>query len=213
MTVAVYLETGAKRVFACAVDWPGWARSGRDAAAAIEALHAAGPRYAPVAAAAGLRFPADPELEVVGRLRGNATTDFGAPGAIRKADADPLTGAQAKRLVALVEASWAALDRIAAKAPEALRKGPRGGGRDRTKVLAHVLEAEREYARRLGLRAGAIDPLDRAAVTAFRRTLSTALLSASDEPAHWPRRFAARRIAWHVLDHAWEIVDRTAASA
>jgi hypothetical protein len=25
----------------------------------------------------------------------------------------------------------------------------------------------------------------------------------------WPPRYAARRIAWHVLDHAWEIEDRT----
>jgi hypothetical protein len=25
----------------------------------------------------------------------------------------------------------------------------------------------------------------------------------------WPQPYAARRIAWHVLDHAWEIEDRT----
>ena len=25
----------------------------------------------------------------------------------------------------------------------------------------------------------------------------------------WPLRYAARRFAWHVLDHAWEIEDRT----
>jgi hypothetical protein len=25
----------------------------------------------------------------------------------------------------------------------------------------------------------------------------------------WPPRYAARRIAWHVLDHAWEIEDRS----
>jgi hypothetical protein len=24
----------------------------------------------------------------------------------------------------------------------------------------------------------------------------------------WPSRYAARRIAWHALDHAWEIEDR-----
>ncbi len=213
MTEAVYLESGAKRVFACAVDWPGWARCGRDADAAIEALRAAGPRYAPIAAAAGLSFPKDPQLEVVERLTGNATTDFGAPGAIRKADAERLTGAQAKRLVAVVEASWAALDRAAAKAPEVLPKGPRGGGRDRSEVLAHVIEAERMYARGLGLRAAAVDPLDRAAAAAFRRMLSAALLTEPDEPTRWPRRFAARRIAWHVLDHAWEIADRAGSSA
>lgn len=25
----------------------------------------------------------------------------------------------------------------------------------------------------------------------------------------WPPRYAARRIAWHVLDHAWQIEDRS----
>ena len=25
----------------------------------------------------------------------------------------------------------------------------------------------------------------------------------------WPPRYAARRVAWHALDHAWEIEDRT----
>ncbi|MEP7003471.1 MAG: hypothetical protein ABI888_02940 [Chloroflexota bacterium] len=208
MTVAVYLESGAKRVFACAVDWPGWARSGQDADAALAALLASAPRYAPIAAAAGFSFPERSPLEVVERLQGNATTDFGAPGVIRKADAESLTGAHAQRLVALVEASWAALDRAAAKAPEILRKGPRGGGRDRSEIVAHVVDAERLYARGLGLRAPAVDPLDRAAVATLRRRLSAALLTEPDEPARWPRRFAARRIAWHVLDHAWEIADR-----
>ena len=27
-------------------------------------------------------------------------------------------------------------------------------------------------------------------------------------PKGWPHRYAARRIAWHVLDHAWEMEDR-----
>jgi hypothetical protein len=27
-------------------------------------------------------------------------------------------------------------------------------------------------------------------------------------PKGWPPRYAARRIAWHALDHAWEIEDR-----
>jgi len=25
----------------------------------------------------------------------------------------------------------------------------------------------------------------------------------------WPARYAVRRIVWHVLDHAWEIQDKT----
>ena len=29
------------------------------------------------------------------------------------------------------------------------------------------------------------------------------------EPKGWPQRYAAQRIAWHVLDHAWEMQDRS----
>src|SRR6266851_4757330 len=52
----VYLEVGSKRVFACAFDWPGWVRSGRDEAAALEALAAYRSRYVAVTTDAGLRL-------------------------------------------------------------------------------------------------------------------------------------------------------------
>ncbi len=34
----VYLEVGPRRIFAGAIDWPGWCRSGRDEETALEAL-------------------------------------------------------------------------------------------------------------------------------------------------------------------------------
>ncbi|MGH2773763.1 MAG: hypothetical protein ACRDIU_11590 [Actinomycetota bacterium] len=37
-TVKVFVENGSKRVFAGAVDWPGWCRSGKDEQEALEAL-------------------------------------------------------------------------------------------------------------------------------------------------------------------------------
>src|SRR6058998_1475202 len=87
---AVYLEVGSRRVFACALDWPGWARSGRTEELALEALADYAPRYAAVAEQAAIVFPADAgdELQVVERLPGSATTDFGAPDAIASGDAD-----------------------------------------------------------------------------------------------------------------------------
>lgn len=208
-TTPVYLESGGKRVFACAVDWPGWCRSGKDAQAAVLALRASAPRYRAVALAAGERFPAALTVEVVERVRGNATTDFGAPGAVRTADAQALTAAAARRVARLVDAAWAALDGAVATAPAILRKGRRGGGRDRDEIVAHVLEAERAYAARIGVRAGAIAPGDRRAVRAFRNAVRAALEASGGEPTRWPRRYAARRIAWHVLDHVWEIEDKT----
>src|SRR5260370_16412113 len=37
-TVPIYLEVGRKRVFASALDWPGWTRAGKDEKLGIEAL-------------------------------------------------------------------------------------------------------------------------------------------------------------------------------
>ena len=41
----VYLETGPKKSFACALDWPGYCRSGKTDAEALEALARYGERY------------------------------------------------------------------------------------------------------------------------------------------------------------------------
>jgi hypothetical protein len=220
---AVYLELGSKRVFACALDWPGWCRSGRTEELALEALAAYADRYAVVARQAGIAFPPAAgarapqavrgRLEVVERLPGSSKTDFGLPGEVAAADARRATAAQAERLAALVAASWAVFDRVRAGTPAELRKGPRGGGRDRDKMVDHVLGAEAAYARMLGVKhpQPAID--DQAAIDALREDLAVVLRVPSDGsppvPKGWPPRYAARRIAWHVLDHAWEMQDRS----
>jgi hypothetical protein len=210
----VYIEKGIKKVFACAYDWPGWCRSGKDEAAALESLSAFASRYAPVAKRAGQRF--DPrkagELKVVERVRGSANTDFGVPHEVAKRDTTAITAAEGKRLGALVEAAWAVFDEIAADAPRQLRKGPRGGGRDTDKIIEHVLGAEGAYVRKLGLKLPAPAPGNRKAISEFRATLLETLQKSSNgKPLvekGWPQRYAARRIAWHVLDHAWEIEDK-----
>ncbi|MBK9179752.1 MAG: hypothetical protein IPM45_09320 [Acidimicrobiales bacterium] len=211
--VAVAIEAGKRRVFASALDWPGWCRSGRDEERAVEALAAASARYAVVASTAGVRFAPGARFEVVERLPGSATTDFGAPGEVAARDLEPLTAAEARRLAALVDASWRVFDEVVAAAPAELRKGPRGGGRDRDAIAAHVVEAEVAYARKLGLRPPAPSaPGGVGATAARRRAIVEALRSARAGGATdrgWPPRYAARRIAWHVLDHAWEIEDRS----
>ena len=174
MKVRVCVESGTKKVFASALDWPGWSRSAKTEAEALAALEAYGPRYRPLAAAAGIEFPAAIELEVVERIAGDASTDFGVPRAQAAGDAEPIEETELKRLHALRDAARAYFQKVAAAAPEGLRKGPRGGGRDTSKIVAHVAEAENAYAGR-----------------------------------PWPERYAARRIAWHALDHAWEIEDRS----
>jgi hypothetical protein len=198
MPIPVYLEEGSKRVFACALDWPGWCRAGKTADQALAALKASAPRYAIVAKKAGIGFPSTVSFEVVERLPGSATTDFGAPGAIATSDRRPPTQKQADGQAALVEAAWTIFERVAAGAPAELRKGPRGGGRDRDVMVRHVMDAEVAYARKLGVRG--------------RPEILEALLAAPRRPVPergWPAAYAARRIAWHALDHAWEIQDRS----
>jgi len=159
-----------------------------------------------------VRFPARPSFRVVERVPGSATTDFGAPGAVAEAERVPPTPAEAQRLAALVRAAWATLDSVVAGAPSALRKGPRGGGRDRDAIVQHVLAAEHSYARAIGIRLGEPAPGDVEAIEACRDAITQTLRASArmDAPAtSWPGRYAARRIAWHVLDHTWEIEDRS----
>ena len=182
-TTPVYIESSRTRTFACAYDWPGWCRSGKDEASALAALAAYAPRYAAVAKRARVAFDAKPSFRVV------------------------------ERLASLVQAAWGVYDRILAGTPAELRKGPRGGGRDREKMADHVRDAEGAYVRKLGLPLAPPDRHDRRALAQFRAAIAEAVQRPSNGAAlvakGWPQRYAARRIAWHALDHAWEMQDRS----
>ena len=91
--ISVYVETGKSRTFATALAWPGWSRSGRVEAAALQTLYDYAPRYARVLESTALDFrpPSDlSALEVTLRLAGNATTDFGAPNLPLPDDTQPI---------------------------------------------------------------------------------------------------------------------------
>ena len=136
----IYCEIGQKRVIAAALDWPGWCRGGRDEAAAVAALLVYCPRYALAMAAADLPFAAPAatdDFTIVERLPGSSGTDFGAPLAIPEADSRPFDAAELARSTAILNAIWAAFDAAAESAVGvALRKGPRGGGRDLDDIVA-----------------------------------------------------------------------------
>ncbi len=207
-------EVTAKKTFVWVIDWPGWCRSGKDVALAIESLLEHRPRYALVAKEAGLDLP-DPtakQLHTLDSVTGGAGTDFGVPSLITDADQRPLTAAEAERLAGLVAAAWTVFERVAAGAPPTLRKGPRGGGRDRDKMIGHVIEADHAYAREIGLKLPTPSFEDRGAVDAERAAVLDVLRTPSDGSAiadrRWTPHYAARRIAWHALDHAWEMEDR-----
>ena len=206
----VCVEVAPKKAFASALDWPGWCRAGRDADAALAALADYADRYAEVAKTAGVAFPNRFSFEVVEQVPGGATTAFGAPEITAAAERLPVTAAAATRIASLATAAWTVFDGVVAESPAELRKGPRGGGRDRDGVVAHVIEAERSYARKIGVRHRPFHG-DQAAVEACRSEVEHVLRAArSGEPMPgWPARYFLRRAAWHVLDHVWEIEDKS----
>jgi hypothetical protein len=214
----VYVEKGSKRVFAGAIDWPGYARAGRDERDALENLAAYGPRYARVVARSrlGFRTPRDADdLVVVRRVAGASGTDFGVPEVPAPGDSEPIDDAELKRLISLLRASWRALDAAAGSARgRELATGPRGGGRSLPAILDHVRDAEGGYLARLAWKApsGADTQVVRAAVV---HALESAVRHGVEERGprggkRWVPRYFVRRVAWHALDHAWEIEDRSA---
>jgi hypothetical protein len=221
-TLPVYLELGAKRVFAGALDWPGWCLSGRDEDAALQALLDATPRYAKILKGTRLGFKAPTDLralKVVERLQGNAATDFGAANIAPAYDAQPLTAVELKRQQVIFKAVWAAFNAAAeAAAGRTLSKGPRGGGRLLDGILAHVLGAQAGYLASLGWK---IKPDEHAPLAAETERLHAAALAGlaasvrGEIPARgsrgglrWSPRYFVRRSAWHVVDHTWEIEKR-----
>lgn len=207
MKVIVSIEAAAKKAFATAADWPGWSRAGKTEELAVEALIAYAERYAPVARAAGEAFAAGSvQVDVVERSGGGSGTEFGVPSNVTEFDRRQTTAKDADRLARLVEAAWQTFESVAAAAPEELRKGPRGGGRDTSKVIEHVIAADEAYAREMGIKLKApIDEIRRAMLVALREPSDGSPLAGR----RWTARYAAHRIAWHALDHAWEIEDRS----
>jgi len=221
--IPIYLEVGARRVFACGLDWPGWSRGARSEQQAIEALLASAPRYAKAmgTSARGFGRPRTAsDLKIVERLKGDATTDFGAPGRPPKADARPLDTKETARQVKLLRAAWAAFDRTATATEGAtLRTGPRGGGRDVTKMVAHVRDADGAYLNKLGGQAPKADNFAEQMQVLREAIVEMVKLRARGEPPPpskrprdpsklWAPRTFIRRSAWHALDHTWEIEDR-----
>lgn len=220
--IKVYLEIGQTRAFAVALDWPGWCRSGRDEASALQALYGYGPRYARALQTTQLGFHAPSEasaLVVVERLTGNATTNFGAPNLALSSDTQPIDPTELQQWQVVLQACWRTFDTaVKAATGQALRKGPRGGGRDLTKIIQHVRDVDASYLTSLG---GKLKPSDEntpgQALAPIRQAILTTLIAAArgEVPARGPRggarwtpRYFVRRLAWHELDHAWEIEDR-----
>jgi hypothetical protein len=212
----VTLEVGprGKKVVAVAPDWPGLERGATTGEAAIERLHSYLPRYVKVAKLAGMdaEFAASTTVDVVEHYPGTGSTDFwGISFAFSGIDRQDMSSDELERELALMQACWAFFDEVRVRVSAELQKGPRGGGRDRDRIVRHTLGTEQDWAAKVGVPAPHGALLTGAGLQAHRDAYRTAIraLHAEGKMARtWPLRYLIRHTAYHTLDHAWEMEDK-----
>ncbi|HNJ98631.1 MAG TPA: hypothetical protein PLV13_10920 [Ilumatobacteraceae bacterium] len=222
MTVRVVIERGpkGKKAVAFAVDWPGWSRGAKTPELALETLTAYRERYRPVAVAAGLgaEFDAAGALKVVEDRVGTGSTDFWgisfSPCSLETEDVD---AGELERKITLLRGTWGYFDRVAASVSAEMRKGPRGGGRDRDQIWRHVIRNEAEqFGKQVGLRMAEGAVLAPGALEAFREDYVAAMwryrAGEGRRMRSWNLPFLVRHSAYHVMDHAWEMEDKDLSS-
>jgi len=213
--VRVMIELGKKKTVASAFDWPGWDRSAKSEEEALGVLASYRSRYARVAELAGSskEFRSTGALEVVERLAGTGMTDFyGVSAKSASPEQEQMSHDQCERKISLLRACWTYFDNVASLVSAELRKGPRGGGRDRDKIVRHVNGAEiHEFARKVGVMTALAAWQNHDDLCAHRDALCSAIRAYNARGAAartWTLQFVIRRSAYHMLDHAWEMEDR-----
>jgi hypothetical protein len=219
MAVRAVIDRGpkGKRMVTFGLDWPGWSRGAKTAHDAMGVLESYRQRYRPIADLAGMaqEFDEAGPLEVVEDKVGTGSTDFWgisfSPAAVER---EPMGDAELERALTLLRACWTFFDEVAARVSPEMRKGPRGGGRERDEIIRHVIRVESEdFARKVGIRipeGGALSP---EGLRRYRGDYLTAIraYNAGDVTKRmrsWNLPFLIRHSAYHTLDHAWEMEDR-----
>jgi hypothetical protein len=219
MPVRTVTEHGPKekKSVAYAIDWPGWSRGAKSADVALETLESYRERYRPIAELAGMagEFEAAGPLNVVEDRVGTPSVDFwGISFSPSSTEHGPMDEAELERKITLLKASWAYFDGVAARVSEEMRKGPRGGGRDRTRIIRHVIRNESEdFAKQVGLRIPEEGALSPDGLRRYRETYIAAMRAynageVEKRMRSWSLPFLIRHSAFHTLDHAWEMEDK-----
>jgi hypothetical protein len=212
----VMFEIGpkGKQVVAVAPDWPGLERGAKTGEAAMARLQAYLPRYAPVANLAGMdaEFAAIATVNVVEQYPGTGSTDFwGISFAFSDIDRQVVSSDELERELTLLRACWAFFDEVRSRVSAEMQKGPRGGGRDRDRIVRHTLRTEQDWAAKLGVRTPDGALLTDEGLRAHRAAYCDAIRAfhAQGKLARtWPLRYLIRHTAFHTLDHAWEMEDK-----
>jgi hypothetical protein len=218
MPVRIVVQRGPKenKAVAFAVDWPGWSRGAKTPELAVELLESYRDRYRPVAVTAGMaeEFDDAGALDVVADEVGPGSTDFwGISFAPSGLETEPMNDTELDRKVTLLQACWKYFDAVAARVSPEMRKGPRGGGRDRDHIIRHTIRVEsEEFAKRLGVRipeGGALTPKGlRDYRKTYVATMRTYNAGEGKRMRSWNLPFLIRHSAYHSMDHAWEMTDK-----
>lgn len=218
MSVRTVVERGpkGKKAVAFALDWPGWCRGAKTPESALELLEAYRDRYRPIAITArmGNEYASAGALRVVEDRIGTGSTDFwGISFSPCDLETEPMEPADLERRIGLLRACWAFFDGVAARVSEEMRRGPRGGGRDRTRIVRHTIRTEsEEFAKRLGLRIpeeGALSPEGLCDYReAYAATMRSYNAGEGKRMRSWNLPFLIRHSAFHTMDHAWEMEDK-----
>ena len=122
--------------------------------------------------------------------------------------------AEFDRAITLLRAAWAYFDGVAARVSPVMRRGPRGGGRDRDRIIRHVIRNESEdFAKQVGLRIPEEGALTPDGLRQHRETYVAAMRAynageVEKRMRNWSLPFLIRHSAFHTLDHAWEMEDK-----
>jgi hypothetical protein len=219
MPVRTVVERGpkGKRSVAFSLDWPGWSRGAKSSELALETLEAYRERYRPVADLAGIaaEFDAAGPLDIVEDRVGTGSTDFwGISFSPSSAEQEPMDEAELERGITLLQACWEFFDGVAARVSPEMRKGPRGGGRDRNRIIRHTIRTESEdFAKKVGIRIPEEAALTPDGLRQHRETYVAAMraYNAGEIKGNmrtWTLPFLIRHSAFHNLDHAWEMEDK-----
>ena len=215
-TARVTLEVGpkGKKVVAVAPDWPGLERGAKTGPAAIDQLRSYLPRYADIAKLAGMdaEFAAVTRLDLVEEYPGTGSTDFwGISFAFSRIDRLEMPLAELERELRLMQAGWAFFDQVRSRVSADLQRGPRGGGRNRDQIVSHTLVSEVDMTKKLGVTTPREVLLTDEGLQGHREEVVDAVRAfhtRGEMARTWPLRYLVRHIAYHTVNHAWEMQDK-----
>jgi hypothetical protein len=160
-------------------------------------------------------FTAITAADVIEHYPGKGSTDFwGISFAFSSIDQQVISGEALERELTLMRACWAFFDDVRSRVSAEMQLGPRGGGRDRDRIVRHTFAAELDWAKMLDVRTPLDEMLTDEGLSAHRDAYCDAIRDyhsqgkLAGKMAKWPLRYLIRHTAFHTLDHAWEMEDK-----